>query len=149
MVENRWQIAIGALVLLLMLLAGVFSLGVYIGRHGLSREVFRYQPAQITNQQGLQQAIRPAGIPEGDPQLIGRLRLVTRQGIELATQDGVRFVAINQETKLLNGRGETLQRSNFQTGDILAIFGDFSLNEGKQLLAEVIVRLPVQQPPQP
>jgi hypothetical protein len=149
MAENRWQIAIGALVLLLMLLAGVFSLGVYIGRYGLSREGLQYQPAQLTNPQGIQQANRPAGIPEGEPQLIGRLRFVGRQGVELATQEGIRFVAINQETRLLNGRGEDLQRSDFQTGDILAIFGEFSVNEGNQLLAEIIIRLPQQQLPQP
>jgi hypothetical protein len=149
MAENRWQIIIGAVVLLLMLLAGTFSLGVYIGRHGLSREGLRYQPAQMTNPQGLQQSNRPPGIPEGEPQLIGRLRSVTRQGIELATQNGVRFVATDQETKLLNERGQALQRSDFQVGDILAIFGEFSINEGKQLLAEVIIRLPQQQPPQP
>jgi hypothetical protein len=149
MAENRWQIIIGAVVLLLMLLAGTFSLGVYIGRHGLSREGLRYQPAQMTNPQGLQQSNRPPGFPEGEPQLIGRLRSVTRQGIELATQNGVRFVATDQETKLLNERGQALQRSDFQVGDILAIFGEFSINEGKQLLAEVIIRLPQQQPPQP
>ena len=146
MAENRWQIILGAGVLLLMLLAGTFSLGVYIGRHGLSRDGLRYQPSQVDKPQVFQPAQRPAGIPEGEPELIGRLRSATRQGIELATQNGIRFVTIDQETELLNERGEALQRSDFQTGDILAIFGEFSINEGNQLLAEVIVRLPQQQP---
>jgi hypothetical protein len=149
MAENRWQIAIGAVLLLLMLLVGTFSLGVYIGRHGLSREGLSYQPAQVANPQILQQSNRPEGIPEGNPQLVGRLRSATRQGIELITQNGIRFIAINQETKLLNETGETLERSDFHAGDLLAIFGEFSINEGNQLLAEVVIRVPQQQPPQP
>jgi hypothetical protein len=146
MAENRWQIILGAGVLLLMLLAGTFSIGVYIGRHGLSRDGLRYQPSQIDNPQVLQPVERPSGIPEGEPKLTGRLRSASRQGIVLATQNGIRFVTIDEETKLLNGRGEALQRSDFNSGDILAIYGQFSINEGNQLLAEVIVRLPQQQP---
>jgi hypothetical protein len=149
MAENRWQIILGAGVLLLMLLVGTFSLGVYIGRHGLSRDGLRYQPSQVDNPQVLQPIERPQGIPEGEPELVGRLRSASRQGIVLATQNGIRFVVIDQDTKLLNGKGETLQRSDFQAGDILAIYGEFSINEGNQLLAEVIVRLPQQQQPQP
>jgi hypothetical protein len=149
MAENRWQIILGAGVLLFMLLAGTFSLGVYIGRHGLSRDGLHYQPSQVGNPQVLQPAERPPGIPEGEPELIGRLRSASRQGIVLATQNGIRFVAIDQETKLLNERGEAIQRTDFQVGDILVIFGEFNINEGTQLLAEVIVRLPQQQQPQP
>ena len=149
MAENRWQIILGAGVLLLMLLAGTFSLGVYIGRHGLSRDGLRYQPAQVDRPQVLQPIERPPGIPEGEPDLIGRLHSASRQGIVLATQNGIRFVVIDQETKLLNERGEALQRSDFQAGDILAIFGEFSIHEGNQLLSKVIVRLPKQQQPQP
>jgi len=148
MAENRWQIIIGAAVLLLMLLAGTFSLGVYIGRHGLSREGLQYQPLQ----QAVPRVInpnRPAGIPEGEPDIIGRLRTASQSGIEIATQNGIRFVVINQETKLFDERGEVLERKDIQRGDILAIFGSFSLNEGSQLLAVVIIRIPPSNQPQP
>jgi hypothetical protein len=148
MAENRWQIVLGAAVLLLMLLAGTFSLGVYIGRHGLSREGLQYQPLQQPNPQVIHPN-RPADIPEGEPDIIGRLRTASPQGIEIATQNGIRFVVINQETKLLDERGETLERSGIHRGDILAIFGSFRLNDGNQLLAEVIIRIPPSNPPQP
>lgn len=148
MAENRWQIAIGAATLLLMLLIGTFSLGIYIGRHGLSREGLRYQPAQQVNPQDIDPSNRLPGIPQGEPDLTGKLRSGSQKGIELATINGVRFVAIDENTKLLNQRGEALERKDLHVGDILAIFGEFSINEGRQLLANVIVRIPDQQPPQ-
>jgi hypothetical protein len=153
MAENRWQIIIGAGVLLLMLLAGTFSLGIYIGRHGLSREGLRYQhPVQAMQQvapQNQEPRGRPEGIPEGQPDLIGRLRRGSKEGIELATEKGIRFVAIDEDTKLLDEEGNPLKGTNLQVGDILAIFGEYSVNEGQQLLAYVIVRLPKRSVPQP
>ena len=153
MAENRWQIIIGAAVLLLMLLAGTFSLGIYIGRHGLSREGLRYQPASQANQQAPPQNLnpqdRPAGIPQGQPDLIGQLRRGSKDGIELATENGIRYVAIDGDTKLVDETGNSLQGTDLQVGDILAIFGEFSVNEGQQLLASVILRLPERSPPQP
>jgi hypothetical protein len=149
MAENRWQIVIGAVVLLLMLLIGTFSLGVYIGRHGLSRDGLRYQPAQQVKPQGIDPADRPPGIPQGEPDLVGKLRSGSRKGIELATQNGIRFVTIDENTRLLNDRGEALESTDLRAGDILAIFGEFSANEGQQLHANVIVRVPEKQPPQP
>jgi len=153
MAENRWQIIVGAAVLLLMLLAGTFSLGIYIGRHGLSRDGLRYQPAAQGNPQLLPQGQnpqnRPAGIPQGEPDLIGRLRKGSRNGIELATENGIRFVAIDKDTKFVDEAGDTIQGTDLQAGDILAIFGEFSVNEGQQLLASIILRLPEGSSPQP
>jgi hypothetical protein len=136
-----------------MLLAGTFSLGVYIGRHGLSREGLRYQaPAQgiqqIPQQDGDPKP-RPDGIPEGPPDLLGRLRRGSKEGLELATEKGIRFVAIDEDTKLVDELGTPLTGTDLQVGDILAIFGEYSVNEGQQLLASVIVRLPERSPPQP
>jgi hypothetical protein len=152
MVENRWQVILGAGVLLLMLLAGTFSLGIYIGRHGLSREGLRYQPARVNPQdpvQGLNPQNRPAVIPQGQPDLIGRLRRDSRKGIELATENGIRFVLIDNETKFVDVDGHSLKGTDLKAGDILAVFGEFNVNEGQQLLASVIVRLPERSPPQP
>ena len=114
MVENRWQIILGAGILLLMLLAGTFSIGVYIGRHGLSREGLQYQPLQQANPQVIHPN-RPASIPEGEPDIIGRLRTTSRQGIEVATQNGIRFVLIDQETKLLDERGGKIRKRRYPT----------------------------------
>ena len=152
MAENRWQIIIGAGVLLLMLLAGSFSLGVYFGRHGLSQEGLQYQPAQQNPQAPppeREPQNQPAGIPEGKPNLLGRLRQVTPKGIELATENGIRFVAIDEETKFLDNAGNPLSGSDLKPGDILVIFGDFSMNEGQQLLAFTIVRRQQRPTPQP
>lgn len=152
MAENRWQIIIGAGVLLLMLLAGTFSLGIYIGRHGLSREGLRYQPAAQGNPQPLQgpdPQSRPAGVPSDQPDLIGRLRNGSRNGLEMATENGIRFVAIDKDTRFVDEKGISLRGTDLQAGDVLAIFGEFSANEGQQLLASVILRLPDRPAPQP
>jgi hypothetical protein len=150
MAENRWQIAIGAVVLLLMLLAGAFSIGVYVGRHGLSREGLQYQPeTQADIPQDRVSANRPEGIPAGQPDLTGKLRSVLEQGLELATQQGIRFITIDEETRFVDGNGGTIDVSDLHAGDVLAIFGDFTADEGRRLLANVIVRLPLRSQPQP
>jgi len=152
MVENRWQVILGAGILLLMLLTGTFSLGIYIGRHGLSREGLRYQPAQVNPQdhvQGFNPQNRPAAIPQDQPDLIGRLRRGSREGIELATENGIRFVLIDNDTKFVDTEGRSLKGTDLKAGDVLAVFGEFNVNEGQQLLASVIVRLPERLPPQP
>jgi hypothetical protein len=138
MVENRWQIAVGAVVLLLALLAGAFSVGVYVGRYGLTAQGLRLQPSD---------ANRPAGnLPPGqgaEPALIGRLVQFREDGLDLATQQGRRFVSINHETEWLDPQGRSIESESLQPGDLIAIFGQFD-EGGNRLLAERVVQLPPQ-----
>ncbi len=147
MAENRWQIAVGALVLLGMLLAATFSLGVYVGRHGLSREGLRYQPGPQAGQPQVPGG--PGGAPGPRPDLIGRLRGASPQGLELATQQGPRFVALNEDTKLESMQGDPLTVEDLKPGDLLAVFGEFSVGDGRELLATRVVRLPERPPDRP
>ena len=149
MVENRWQIIIGAVMLLLMLLTGAFSLGVYIGRHGLSQEGLRYQPDQPGGMPEPLPADRPRNLQLGEPDLIGLIRDISPQGIQLATQEGPKLLETNDATQVFDTDGQPLKLADLRLGDVVAVFGDFIPGDGRHLLATHIVRLPSRQPPQP
>jgi hypothetical protein len=148
MAENRWQIIVGALVLLLMLLTGSFSLGVYVGEHGWTREGLRYQPGQ-----GQPPAAGPRAAPPdaaiGRPDIIGRVRSLSAEGLDLATPDGPKLVDLNDDTRVEDVQGASLNLDDLQPGDIVAVFGDFIAGDGRRLLASRIVRLPPGPPGQP
>lgn len=140
MAQNRWQIAVGAVVLMLALLAGAFSLGVYVGRYGLTAQGLRLQPSDANRPAGNMQ---PA---EGDePALIGRLLQIRENGLDLATQQGRRFVSTSPETQWIDPQGGPLDPESLQEGDLLAIFGRLE-DGGRQLVADRVVRLPQQTP---
>jgi hypothetical protein len=153
MVENRWLIVTGAVVLVLMLLIGAFSLGVYIGRHGLSPEGLRYQPAQPAVPApvgpGGGPAELPQGLPAGPPDATGRIRGRSAQGIELATQDGPRLVEVDQNTQVMDMQGTSLTLADLQRGDIVAVYGRIATGDGRRLIATLIMRLPPSPPAQP
>lgn len=140
MAENRWQLIVGAVVLMLALLAGAFSIGVYVGRYGLTGEGLRLQPSDANRPMGNQ----PAG-PGIEPALIGRLLRIQPDGLNLATQQGRRFVAVDAGTEWTDHQGTSLDPQSLQPGDLIAIFGQFE-NGGDRLLAERVVRLPAQPP---
>jgi hypothetical protein len=59
MAANRWQIGIGVVVLLLMLLVGAFSIGVYVGHHGWTEEGLTYAPGLARARSSRRDEIRP------------------------------------------------------------------------------------------
>jgi hypothetical protein len=123
-----------------MLVAAAFSLGVYVGEHGWTREGLTYQPQQPAGP--LPGAGAPTG-PGGEPPLVtGRIRVISPQGLELATPDGPRFVQITPETSLEGPDGQELTLRDLARGDVVAIFGELMPGDGPRLLATRIVRLP-------
>lgn len=154
MVENRWQIVVGSVILLLMLLAGAFSLGVYVGEHGWTSRGLTYQPNPAAVPQGgpgqpQGQALGQGQLPGQDggrPALIGRILAVSEEGLELATQDGRRRVELHDRTVFLELNGPTLQLADLAVGDIVAIYGEMVAGDGGRLLSQVVVRLPPNPP---
>jgi len=160
MAANRWQIGLGALILALMLLTAAFSLGVYVGGHGLSREGLRLSgpapggpalggpapggpaPGRIDNQ------LRPPGL-EAEPQVVGRVRAITPEGLELATRDGPRFVRLDESTQVEEFDGASAALTELSSGDMVAIFGELNAVDRRQLVATRIIRLPQTPPGQP
>jgi hypothetical protein len=141
MAANRWQIGIGAVVLLLMLLVGAFSMGVYVGRHGWTDEGLTYAPVQG---QGAQQ---PAG--RNPPDLTGRIRRIFPQRLDLATPDGPRQVELAQDVQILDQDGQPLGMPDLTIGAVVAIFGQFTPGDGGHLVANTIILLPEQAPAAP
>jgi hypothetical protein len=151
MVENRWQIVIGAMILLLILLTGAFSLGVYVGRHGLSREGLRYKPPESAAAIGTAPGDRASGFPDRQPDLIGRLRSISSKALELATPDGVRLTLIDENTRFRDAQNQAFNPLDLELGENLGVFGKYTGNGGRQLQATLIIRLldrPAAQPGQ-
>ncbi|MBN1438641.1 MAG: hypothetical protein JW929_04450, partial [Anaerolineales bacterium] len=113
MAANRWNIItliVGGAVLLLTLLAASFSLGVYVGEHGWTREGLNYSGPVGANPAvpgkapagggaapgGMQPTpFAPGGLPSGRPNLTGRILRIHPQSIEVASQGGPRVVLVS------------------------------------------------------
>ncbi len=166
MAANRWKIitlSVGGAVLLLMLLAGSFSLGVYVGEHGWTRDGLSYTgpggrigandrpnaggpaPGGPAVAVTLQPPAAPAGLPSGRPNLTGRIVRISPQRIEVATANGVRIVILTAETRFLEQDGREIALKDLKKGDLIAVFGLLTEGDGGELRAEFIVRLPAKQ----
>jgi hypothetical protein len=160
MAGHRWKIisvSIGGAILLLMLLVSSFSLGVYVGEHGWTRNGLNYSgpgkggqggpidgpvqggPAQAPTLQAPQ---APAGLPQGKPNLTGRILRILPQNIEIASSNGPRAVTVTPETRFLEQNGRTIGIRDLQKGDVIAVYGRFLGGDGGELQADFIVRLP-------
>ena len=147
MAKNRWGIIIGGALLIVMLMLGSFSMGVYLGRLGTNQEAPRdaaAAPPPIPPQNPLQEKIGE-DIQINNPDLVGRLKFVGKDGIQLITEQGNKFVTVDEGTRVWNWSGETLLLRDLGRYDILSVYGDFIEDDGRQLRAELIVRLPPRQ----
>ena len=150
MAKDRWGIVIGGILSIVMLMLGSFSIGVYLGRLGTKQEApgnDAAAPPSIPPQNSLQEKVGD-DIQIHNPDLVGRLKFVGKDGIQLTTEEGNKFVTVDEDTRLWNWSGETLQLRDLGRYDILAVYGDF-IDDGRQLRAELIVRLPPRNPGNP
>ncbi len=151
MAKNRWGIIIGGVLLIVMLMLGSFSIGVYLGRLGRNQEALRDDaaaPPPIPPQNPLQEKVGD-DIQINNPDLVGRLKFVGKDGIQITTEQGNKFIIVDEDTRVWNWSGETLQLRDLGRYDILAVYGDFIQDDGRQLRVELIVRLPPRQPTNP
>jgi hypothetical protein len=142
MAANRKLMITGGVILIVVLLIGAFSLGVYIGRYGASAEGLHYQAANGVPQIDRSRLTRPAGIPEGEPDVVGLVRRSSRDGLQLATQQGPKWIEMDPNTSVMEISGSELNLKDLHPRDIIAVFGEFSVDDGSTLLATHIVRLP-------
>ncbi len=163
MAANRWKIitlSVGGALLLLMLLASTFSLGVYVGEHGWTRDGLSYsgpggkdnannRPAPGGNAPGgpalsgtPQMPQAPKGLPPGRPNLTGRILRIQPQSLQVASSTGPRLVVLTAETRILEQDGRGIGLKDLQKGDVIAVYGIFIGDGGGELRADFIVRLP-------
>jgi hypothetical protein len=151
--ERKLLYAGGIFILFLFHIVAAFALGVYVGRYGVTREGLTLQgprnvgpaPAQPPDkapqpvQPGADQPFGPS-LP-GEPTVIGRIRRIGRNTLDLATREGPRQVVLDEETKVRTQAGEIVALDGLAEGQIVAIFGLFR-DDGQQLQANVVILLP-------
>jgi len=163
MAANRWKIislSVGGALLLLMLLASTFSLGVYVGEHGWTRDGLSYSgPGGMGNANnrpaqggippggpalpGAQQTPHPpASLPSGRPNLTGRILRIQPQSIQVTSSTGPRLIMLTADTRFLEQDGRAISLLDLQKGDVVAVYGLFTGGDGGELRADFIVRLP-------
>ncbi len=144
MAKSRWLILPGALIIAGVLCIGVFSLGVYVGRHGLSQEGLQYQaPRQNDAQpQGVAPAPGLSGLPQRNPEAAGIIRRITRDQIDIGTRDGPRTILLSAQVEFRLEDGRLGTRNDLQVGDLVAVFGQWTTGAARELQAEVVIRLP-------
>jgi hypothetical protein len=149
---HRLLIGSGAAVIVAMLLIAAFSLGVYVGEHGFTRDGLTLRgsdsgaPAQaprVSPDAPVQQ--QPANVNR-PPDVIGRIRQNLGGSLLLATPDGPRTIELNDQTQVRTPEGEQRSLDALNPGQPVAIFGHRN-GDGKVLVAESIILLPPAQQP--
>ncbi|MFN2226647.1 MAG: hypothetical protein ACK2UY_10075 [Anaerolineae bacterium] len=159
--ERTVLIATGTALIVVVVAIAAFSLGVYVGVHGLTEEapaVAGQRPATAA-QVGVQADPGPvqpepaAGAAQParpQPQLIGRVRSRSGATITLETSEGPRLFQLGpnvQVSQAVEGQPEVpASLDQVQPGRHLAVFGQFVADGGGRLIARRLVLLPQVQP---
>ncbi len=146
MAKSRWLILPGAVIILGMLYIATFSLGVYVGQHGLTQSGLEYQPPG-TNGARLPGEGPPGGltgVPARTPEAAGIVRRMSPTQVDLATREGPRSILISEALEVRLEDGRIGSPSDLKVGDLIAVFGQWTTGAARQLEAEAIVRLPTQ-----
>lgn len=159
-------IVIGTALILLVVAIAAFSLGVYVGVRGWTadppavagpgqRLVPPVQVAPQSEQRGqtlgqplqVPRAAAPAG-PQ--PQLIGRVRSLSKDTVTLGTPQGPRLFQLApavQVARVVEGQGEVpASLEEVRLGSRLAVFGRFEGDGARRLVAQRLLLLPETQP---
>jgi len=136
MAQRRWLIAVGALILAGMLACGAFCLGIYVGKYGLTGEGLR----AAFQGRAAQQPAAAAGRPD----VVGRLRRVMPEALDLATASGPRRIELTPGTQFVDERGAALTAEDLLVGDLIAVFGELGGDGARSFAANLVVRLPPQ-----
>jgi hypothetical protein len=145
---RKTLVGAGAALLVGMMVLAAFSLGVYVGHQGLlvgtldnfGARAVADQPAAVQQPSGPAQEL-----PAATPALVGKVGAITNEGLFVRTIGGLRLVEVGEETRIRNGRGQTLSMSDLRPGANVVVYGEFS-EDGRTLLANVIVSVPAAQP---
>jgi hypothetical protein len=147
-------IAAGCITLVLMLLLAAFSLGVYVGQHGWTRDGLTLQgPGSKTGQPppanpGAPGKQPPLPVDGRPPDVRGRVQQHLGDSLVLVTAEGPRTIELDEQTQVTTSEGDELPLDVLKRGQPVAIFGQRD-DDGKTLVARVIVLLPPPSSKQP
>ena len=149
---RKLLIAAGGITIVLMLVLAAFSVGVYVGQHGWTRDGLGLRgPA---GDPGRPQPVDP-GAPEKKPALpgngrppdvSGRIQEYLGDSLLLITAEGPRTIELDERTQITTLEGDVLSPDSLERGQPVAVFGQ---RDGQVLIARVIVLLPPPPPNQP
>lgn len=149
---HKLLIGSGAVVIVVMLLIAAFSLGVYVGEHGFTRDGLTLrgpdpggpiQSPPVSPGAPVQQPPVNANRP---PDVTGRIRQNLGRSLLLATPDGPRTIELSDQTQVRTPEGEQRPLNALRPGQPVAIFGHRN-GDGRVLVAELIILLPPAQQP--
>jgi hypothetical protein len=93
----------------------------------------------------------PQPLPPGldsPPQLVGRIVHIAPDGLDLATQNGLRPVQLTRETAFEDSEGSALALRDLARGDVVGVYGELTgEGAGRTFTAARVVVLPVQSEP--
>ena len=147
--ERKILYILGLIIIIGMIAIGSFSIGIYIGKQGWilkapSITLPDQRPAQITrNSQDTKQGNVD---PPRQPDLVGIVRNITTETIEIQTNQGIKTVFFSDDLVVLqqdSGKIKPSTTRNIYPSDRIAVIGEFQ-NAGKSLLGEIIIILEIQ-----
>jgi len=127
-----------------LLCIAVFSLGVYVGKHGLSQDGLQYQAPRQNGAppQGDAPAVGLSGLPQRNPEAAGIIRRITGDQIDIGTRDGPRTILLGADVEIRLEDGRLGTGNELHVGDWVAVFGRWNGGAARELNAKLIVRLP-------
>jgi len=149
-VGRKWLLGIGIGLLGTMLLIASFSLGVFVGERGMTRE--KLQPAgprgaPAAPQQPAQPA-PPDRPQEGNqvPVLKGIVRRLSRDLITIETKEGTKMVQVSSDTavRLIENGEREGSLEDVKPGVGVAVIGRMS-PDARMLRADVLIVFPLRQ----
>ena len=152
--EHKLLIGSGAAVIVAMLLIAAFSLGVYVGEHGFTRDGLTLRdpgpgnPGQAPPGGPDAPEQQPPANGNRPPDVTGRIQKNLGESLLLATPDGPRTIELSDQTQVRTQDGKQRPLDALKPGQNVAIFGHPN-GDGMVLVAESIILLPPpQQPPE-
>jgi hypothetical protein len=144
--QRLWLLIVGGALIVVMLLIAVFSLGVYVGEHGWTRQGLTLQgpsPQPGPAQQPQAGPGLPPPLPGGGrpSDLVGRIWRALDGTLFLVTSDGPRMVEVDRATEVETHEGDPHSLDDLRPGWSVAVFG-YRSRDGQTLVAELIVLLP-------
>jgi len=149
---HKLLIGSGAAVIVVMLLIAAFSLGVYVGEHGFTRDGLTLRepdpggPIHFPRTSPGAPVQQPPVNGNRPPDVTGRIRQNLGGSLLLATPDGPRTVELNDQTQVRTREGEQRPLAALKPGQPVAIFGHRN-GDGRVLVAELVILLPLAQQP--
>ena len=151
--QQKMLIGAGIIVLFFVHVIGAVALGIYVGRYGMTRDGLTFQRPNVQQDNlhpppvGAPMQRPPGQAPQnqpgnGEPNIVGRIRHIGPNSLDLATREGPHQVALTGNTLLMGKDRQQISPEMLVEGDIVAVYGFFD-DTGRQLIAKTVILVPM------